>query len=67
LRINPDRLPEVELDKFLSRADDLLKRLEAHGVNINVQSAQPSGWFQLLGSLLPIVLLRRTAALLVLG
>ena len=37
--------------------DDLLKRLEAHGVNINVQSAQPSGWFQLLGSLLPIVLL----------
>ncbi|MEO6379830.1 MAG: ATP-dependent zinc metalloprotease FtsH, partial [Caulobacteraceae bacterium] len=37
--------------------EDLLKRLEAHGVNINVQSAQPSGWFQLLGSLLPIVLL----------
>jgi hypothetical protein len=29
LRINPDRLPEVELETFLSRADDLLKRLEA--------------------------------------
>jgi cell division protease FtsH len=37
--------------------EDLLKRLEAHGVNIQVQSAQPSGWFQLLGSLLPIILL----------
>jgi predicted AAA+ superfamily ATPase len=29
LRINPDRLPEVELEKFLSRASDLLTRLEA--------------------------------------
>jgi len=29
LRINPDRLPEVELETFLSRADDLLTRLEA--------------------------------------
>jgi len=37
--------------------DDLVKRLEAHSVNIQVQSAQPSGWFQLLGSLLPIILL----------
>ena len=37
--------------------DDLLKRLEAHGANIRVQSAQPSGWMQLLGSLLPILLL----------
>jgi cell division protease FtsH len=37
--------------------EDLLKRLESNGVNIQVQSAQPSGWFQLLGSLLPIILL----------
>ena len=37
--------------------DDLLKRLEAHGANIRVQSTQPSGWMQLLGSLLPILLL----------
>ncbi|OYX29656.1 MAG: cell division protein FtsH, partial [Caulobacterales bacterium 32-69-10] len=37
--------------------DELLKRLEANGVNIQVQSAQPSGWMQLLGSLLPIILL----------
>jgi predicted AAA+ superfamily ATPase len=29
LRLNPDTLPEVELDQFLSRADDLLTRLEA--------------------------------------
>lgn len=27
--MNPDRLPEVELEKFLSRAGDLLTRLEA--------------------------------------
>ena len=37
--------------------DDLLKRLEAHGVNINVQSAQSPGWFQLLSGLLPVLLL----------
>ena len=37
--------------------EDLLKRLETNGVNIVVQSAQPSGWLQLLGSLLPIILL----------
>ncbi len=37
--------------------DDLVKRLEAHGANIRVQSSQPSGWMQLLGSLLPILLL----------
>jgi cell division protease FtsH len=40
-----------------SSQDELLKRLENNGVNIVVQSAQPSGWFQLLGSLLPIILL----------
>ncbi len=37
--------------------EDLLKRLEANGANIKVLSNQPSGWFQLLGSLLPIILL----------
>ena len=37
--------------------EDLLKRLEQHGANIRVQSSQPSGWMQLLGSLLPILLL----------
>jgi cell division protease FtsH len=37
--------------------DDLLKRLEANDVDIVVQSAQPSGWMQLLGSLLPVILL----------
>ena len=36
--------------------DDLLKRLEAHGVNIQVHSAQTSGWLTLLLNLLPIVL-----------
>ncbi len=36
---------------------DLLKELRAHGANIRVQSSQPSGWMQLLGSLLPILLL----------
>ena len=37
--------------------DDLLKRLEAHGANIRVQSAQPSAWMQILSGLLPILLL----------
>jgi len=37
--------------------DELLRRLEASGVDIAVQSAQTSGWVQLLGSLLPILLL----------
>ncbi len=37
--------------------EDLLKRLEAHGANIQVQSAQTSGWLQLLMNLLPILLL----------
>ncbi len=37
--------------------DDLLKRLEAHGANIQVQSAQASGWMSLLFNLLPILLL----------
>ncbi|MGC1302187.1 MAG: ATP-dependent zinc metalloprotease FtsH [Caulobacteraceae bacterium] len=37
--------------------DDLLKRLEAHNANIQVQSSQPSAWMQILGSLLPILLL----------
>ena len=37
--------------------DDLLRRLEANGVDIAVQSTTPSGWMQLLGSLLPIILL----------
>jgi cell division protease FtsH len=40
-----------------SAQDDLVKRLEQHGANIRVQSAQPSAWMQLLGSLLPILLL----------
>ena len=37
--------------------DDLLREMRAHNVDIAVQSAQPSGWMQLLGSLLPIILL----------
>ena len=37
--------------------DDLIKRLEGHGVNIQVQSAQSPGWFQLLSGLLPVLLL----------
>jgi cell division protease FtsH len=37
--------------------DELLKRMEGHGVNIAVQSAQPSIWMQILGSLLPIALM----------
>jgi cell division protease FtsH len=37
--------------------DDLLKRLESANVDIVVQSAQQSGWIQLLGSLLPVILL----------
>ena len=37
--------------------EDLLKRMESHGVNIAVQSAQPSIWMQILGSLLPLVLM----------
>ena len=37
--------------------DELLKRMEGHGVNIAVQSAQPSIWMQLLGSLLPFILI----------
>jgi cell division protease FtsH len=36
--------------------DDLLKRLEAHNVNIQVHSAQTSGWLTLLLNLLPILL-----------
>jgi cell division protease FtsH len=36
--------------------DDLLKRLETHNVNIQVHSAQTSGWLTLLLNLLPIVL-----------
>ncbi|CAN5280529.1 ATP-dependent zinc metalloprotease FtsH [soil metagenome] len=36
--------------------EDLLKRLEAHQVNIHVQSAQQSIWLSLLGTLLPIAL-----------
>ena len=37
--------------------DELLKRMEAHGVNIAVQSAQPSIWMSILGSLLPLILM----------
>ena len=37
--------------------DDLLKRLEAHGANIRVQSSQPSIFMTLLQTLLPILLL----------
>ncbi len=36
---------------------DLLKRMEAHGVNIKAQSSQPSGWMQLLSALLPFILM----------
>jgi cell division protease FtsH len=36
--------------------DDLLKRLEAHNVNIQVHSAQTSTWLNLVLNLLPIVL-----------
>ena len=35
----------------------ILQRFEAHGVNIQAQSTQPSPWMQLLGALLPFVLL----------
>jgi cell division protease FtsH len=37
--------------------DELLKRMEAHDVNISVQSAQPSIWVQILSSLLPLALM----------
>jgi cell division protease FtsH len=37
--------------------EDLLRRLESHNANIVVQSAQTSGWVQLLINLLPIVLI----------
>ena len=37
--------------------DELLKRFETHHVNIKVQSAQPSIWFMLLQTLLPILVL----------
>ena len=30
-------------------SDDLLKRMEAHGVNIQARSTQPSVWMSLLG------------------
>ena len=36
---------------------DILKRFEMHGVNVQAQSTQPSPWMQLLGALLPFVLL----------
>ncbi len=36
--------------------EDLLKRMEAHQVNIQVQSAQQSVWLSLLGTLLPIAI-----------
>ncbi len=36
---------------------DILKRFEANGVNIQAQSTQPSPWMQLLGALLPFILL----------
>ena len=36
--------------------EDLLKRLEQHQVTIQVQSAQPSVWLSLLGTLLPVAL-----------
>ena len=37
--------------------DELLRRMQARGVNIAVKSSQPSVLLQLLGSLLPIILL----------
>jgi cell division protease FtsH len=37
--------------------DDLVKQLEQHGADIQVQSAQTSGWLQLLFNLLPVVLI----------
>ena len=36
---------------------DILKRFEDHGVNVQAQSTQPSPWMQLLGALLPFILL----------
>ena len=36
--------------------EDLLKRMEAHQVNMQVQSSQPSAWLSLLGTLLPVAL-----------
>jgi cell division protease FtsH len=37
--------------------DELLRRMEAHGVNIAVQSSQSPLWMQILGSLLPLILM----------
>ncbi len=37
--------------------DELLKRMESHGVNIAVQSSQSPLWMQILGSLLPLLLM----------
>ena len=39
------------------QSDDLLKRMEAHQVNIAAQSSQPSAWMQILSAVLPILLL----------
>ena len=39
------------------QSQDLVKRLETNGADIDFQSAQPSGWMTLLTSLLPIILL----------
>ena len=36
---------------------DILKRFEAHGVNVQAQSTQPSVWTQLLTALFPFLLL----------
>ncbi len=40
-----------------SSQDDLLKRMQQHGVNIQVQSAQAPAWWAVLSGLLPILLM----------
>ena len=41
----------------LGGASDILTRFNAHGVDVQAKSTQPSPWVQLLGALLPFILL----------
>ncbi len=46
-----------QFSTVLPQDSDILKRMEAHNVNIQARSSQPSVWFLLLQSLLPIALI----------
>ena len=46
-----------QFSTVLPADSDILKRMEAHNVNIQARSSQPSVWFLLLQSLLPIALI----------